>query len=136
MRGENPVSFPVLVVPHHGPFIQYDPAADPTSAISLRWTGHEVTQDLKAILDLDNADSVGDVTSTGNTAFRALSNLAVAALKQLALPVHNQRIHANNGGRFQQDKYEVGRKPRRPSCPTQYKLDPERNESRGQSQRK
>jgi len=80
VRGENPVTFPVLVVPHHGPFIQYDPAADPTSAISLRWTGHEVTQDLKAILDLDNADSVGDLTSTGNTAFKALSNWAVAAL--------------------------------------------------------
>jgi penicillin amidase len=68
---------PVLVVPHHGPIINYDPAN--TSAVSVRWTGHEVTQDLKAFLDLNVATSVGDASAAAGTAFAALKNYAIGA---------------------------------------------------------
>jgi penicillin amidase len=74
-----PQTFYVLVVPHHGPIIHYDPTTQ--SAISVRWTGHEVTQDLKAFLGLNTATAVGspgDAPSTG-TAFGALSGYAVGA---------------------------------------------------------
>jgi penicillin G amidase len=79
VRGQSsPTSVTVLVVPHHGPIVQFDPANG--KAISVRWTGHEQsTQDLKAFLDLNNASSVGDASAAAGTAFAALQNYAVGA---------------------------------------------------------
>src|SRR5207237_10463909 len=79
VRGSaTPVNTAVLVVPHHGPIIDYEPATQ--TAISVRWTGHEGnTQDLKAFLDLNNASAVGDDSAAAGTAFAALQNYAVGA---------------------------------------------------------
>ncbi|MGE5049660.1 MAG: penicillin acylase family protein, partial [Deltaproteobacteria bacterium] len=71
----------VLVVPHHGPVIQFDPVNSPTQAISMRWTGHEVTADLAGFLGLIEATAVGtdaDV-APATTAFAALRNYAIGA---------------------------------------------------------
>ena len=68
---------PVLVVPHHGPVIRYDPATQ--TAITMRWTGHEVTNDLRAFLNLNNASAVGDTTAAAGTAFGALKDYAIGA---------------------------------------------------------
>ncbi len=78
VKGAAAVNTAVLVVPHHGPIVHYDPATQ--TAISMRWTGHEGnTQDLKAFLDLNNASAVGDDTAAAGTAFAALKNYAVGA---------------------------------------------------------
>ena len=78
VKGGSPVNTAVLVVPHHGPIIDYEPATQ--TAISVRWTGHEgKTQDLKAFLDLNNASAVGDDSAAAGTAFAALKNYAVGA---------------------------------------------------------
>ncbi|HZR08364.1 MAG TPA: penicillin acylase family protein [Myxococcales bacterium] len=78
VKGGTATGTAVLVVPHHGPIVHYDPATQ--TAISMRWTGHEGnTQDLKAFLDLNNASAVGDDTAAAGTAFAALKNYAVGA---------------------------------------------------------
>jgi penicillin amidase len=78
VKGAAPVNTAVLVVPHHGPLVNYSPATQ--SAVSMRWTGHEGnTQDLKAFLDLNNATSVGDDSAAAGTAVAALKNYAVGA---------------------------------------------------------
>ena len=43
-------------VPHHGPIIQKD--EESRMAITVRWTGHEPTNELRAFLDLHRAGSV------------------------------------------------------------------------------
>jgi penicillin amidase len=79
VKGAADKTVTVLVVPHHGPVVQFDPAS-PTRAISMRWTGHEGnTQDLKAFLDLNNASAVGDFSAAAGTAFAALQNYGVGA---------------------------------------------------------
>ena len=78
VKGGTAVSNPVLVVPHHGPIVHYDPVSQ--TAISMRWTGHEGnTQDVRAFLDLGNASAVGDDTAAVGTAVAALKNYAVGA---------------------------------------------------------
>jgi penicillin amidase len=77
VRGAADQTVPVRVVPHHGPIINYDPVN--ASALSVRWTGHEVTQDLKAFLDLNVATAVGDASAAAGTAFAALKNYATGA---------------------------------------------------------
>jgi penicillin amidase len=78
VKGGASVNTAVLVVPHHGPIIDYEPATQ--TAISVRWTGQEGnTQDLKAFLDLNNASAVGDDSAAAGTAFAALTNYAVGA---------------------------------------------------------
>jgi len=81
VRGQGSLTpWTVLVVPHHGPILDFDPAGG--KAISMRWTGHEGnTQDLKAFLDLNNATAVGTDTdlAPATTAFAALRNYAVGA---------------------------------------------------------
>jgi len=79
VRGQSsPTPWTVLVVPHHGPILHFDPAGG--TALSMRWTGHEGnTQDLKAFLDLNNATMVGDDSAAAGTAFAALKNYAVGA---------------------------------------------------------
>jgi len=76
VRGGSDVPFQVLIVRQHGPIIAQ---VDSTHVISMRWTGHETTQDIKAFLDLDNADAVGDLSAAGNSAFAALKNYSVGA---------------------------------------------------------
>src|SRR5438552_4169554 len=66
VRGGADVPFQVLIVRQHGPIIAQ---VDATTVLSMRWTGHEITQDIKAFLDLNNADAVGDLTASGNSAF-------------------------------------------------------------------
>ncbi len=73
----SPTMVTVLVVPHHGPIVSFDPAHG--RAISMRWTGHETTADLKGFLDLNTATAVGDLTGATGTAFAALKNYAVGA---------------------------------------------------------
>jgi penicillin amidase len=77
VRGAAATSAQVAIVPHHGPIIQIDPAKG--TAISMRWTGHEVTNDVRAFLDLSTAKSVGDITAQPGTAFGALKNFTVGA---------------------------------------------------------
>jgi penicillin amidase len=65
----------VLVVPHHGPVINQNPM------ISMRWTGHEVSNDFLGFFGLATATAVGTTTdlATAKTAFGALRNYAVGA---------------------------------------------------------
>jgi penicillin amidase len=80
VKGEaSPRNVTVLVVPHHGPILSFDPAHQ--TAVSMRWTGHEVTADLEGFLGLNEATAVGtdaDV-APGTTAFAALRKFAVGA---------------------------------------------------------
>src|SRR5262249_24806248 len=72
-----PSNTTVLVVPHHGPIVSFDPTHG--SAVSMRWTGQEVTNDVKAFLNLALATSVGDINRAPGTAFAALHDFAVGA---------------------------------------------------------
>jgi len=79
-KGEaTPRNVTVLVVPHHGPILSFDPAHQ--SAISMRWTGHEVTADVEAFLGLIQASAVGTPADAagGTTAFSALKKYATGA---------------------------------------------------------
>ncbi len=77
VRAGTNTSAPVLIVPHHGPIIHYDPAHQ--TAISMRWTGHEITHDLRAFLSLLTASAVGDITKPAGTAFDALKDYGTGA---------------------------------------------------------
>jgi penicillin amidase len=78
VRGSStPTSVTVLVVPHHGPIVSLDQAHG--AAISMRWTGHEVTNDVRAFLNLNTASAVGDTSAAAGTAFAALKDYAVGA---------------------------------------------------------
>jgi len=77
VRGGTAAIAPVLIVPHHGPIIHYDPQGG--TAISMRWTGHEITQDVRGFLELLTATSVGDIAATPGTAFGALQRYATGA---------------------------------------------------------
>jgi penicillin amidase len=80
VRGGADVQFTYLIVPHHGPVISFNPAS-PTTAISMRWTGHEATNDFLGFFGLATATGVGTTTdpATAKTAFGALRNYAVGA---------------------------------------------------------
>jgi penicillin amidase len=80
VRGVGPKSVNVLIVPHHGPVISFDPT-HPTTAISMRWTGHEGTNDFLGFFGLATASAVGTTTDPANatTAFGALRNYGVGA---------------------------------------------------------
>ena len=80
VAGGSTVPALVLVVPHHGPIVDYESGATTGTAISMRWTGHEGnTQDLKAVLDIAVATSVGDDTTAPGTAFAAIKNWTISA---------------------------------------------------------
>jgi penicillin amidase len=72
----NPVT--VHVVPHHGPIITPD---NSSTVISMRWTGHEATNDFRGFFGLATATGVGTTadTATATTAFGALKNYKVGA---------------------------------------------------------
>ncbi len=76
VKGQADQTVTVLVVPHHGPILSYDPVKK--TAISMRWTGHEVTADLRAFVGLNNASAVGDAATAG-TAFAALKDYGTGA---------------------------------------------------------
>jgi penicillin amidase len=80
VRGGADVPYTVLVVPHHGPIIQFDPVNH--VALSVRWSGHEPTNDLKGFFGLNLASAVGNVgddPATSSTAFAALTSYATGA---------------------------------------------------------
>jgi penicillin amidase len=78
MRGYSaPVEVDVLVVPHHGPIVSFDSAHG--TAVSMRWTGHEVTADFRAFYNLNNASAVGDTSAAAGTAFAALKDFGTGA---------------------------------------------------------
>ncbi len=67
VAGGAPVSYKVRVVPHHGPIqpvIREDHSvADPdpkTGAVSVRWTGHEATDEIAAVVGLLRAKNVDE----------------------------------------------------------------------------
>ena len=67
----------IEIVPHHGPMV---PDPDPNDAVvglaatnmSFRWTGHEITNDARFLLDLDRAHNVNEFRA-------ALGSFAVGA---------------------------------------------------------
>ncbi len=77
VHGAPDASTTVFVVPHHGPLVSFDQTTG--AAISMRWTGHETTADLKGFLNLNTASAVGDGTAAAGTAFGALKDYAVGA---------------------------------------------------------
>ncbi len=79
VQGGEPVTYTVQVVPHHGPIAPTIAAdhtvipADPAlGALSVRWTGHELTNDLDGILGLLRAHTVDEART-------ALSSFDVGA---------------------------------------------------------
>lgn len=54
----DPVTRTIRVVPHHGPVIEYDEAN--SEALTLRWTGHEVSSDFDAFFGLAKAENIDD----------------------------------------------------------------------------
>ena len=79
VRGAADVSFPLFVVPHHGPLLMqtYDPAHH--SAISVRWVGQDLSYEIAAFYNLALATSVGDPSAAAGTAFAAIKNFGVGA---------------------------------------------------------
>ena len=77
VHGAADASTTVFVVPHHGPLVSFNQTTG--KAISMRWTGHETTADLKAFLGLNVATAVGDGTGAAGTAFGALKDYATGA---------------------------------------------------------
>jgi len=65
VRGGNPVTAVIEVVPHHGPMMP-DPNPDDgvvglaATGMTFRWTGHEITLDSRFLLDLNLARDVGE----------------------------------------------------------------------------
>jgi penicillin amidase len=78
VRGASAVPYMVEVAPHHGPIIA---APSPGIAITMRWTGAEVSDDLAAFIGLNTATRVGqlgDLPDSG-TAFGALTQYTTGA---------------------------------------------------------
>jgi penicillin amidase len=77
VQGSEPVTAVIEVVPHHGPMVpdpnlQDDVVGLAATGMSFRWTGHEITDDSRFLLDLDRARNVAEFRS-------ALRNFAVGA---------------------------------------------------------
>lgn len=66
IQGQEPYTYKVQVVPHHGPILpviqghKVVPASAATGAMSVRWTGFEPTEELAAGFDLLRAGSVAE----------------------------------------------------------------------------
>ncbi|AKU90733.1 penicillin amidase family protein [Vulgatibacter incomptus] len=58
VAGGAPVKVTLEWVPHHGPVIQKNPATG--QAITVKWTGHEPTNELRAFLNLNRASTVAE----------------------------------------------------------------------------
>jgi penicillin G amidase len=62
------VTYPIEIVPHHGPMVP-DPNLDDdvvglaATGMSFRWTGHEITNDERFLLDLNRAGNVDEFRS-------------------------------------------------------------------------
>lgn len=77
VKGADPVVAVIEVVPHHGPMVPDPNIHDQdvglaATNMSFRWTGHEITNDSRFLLDLNRARSVADFRA-------ALRNFAVGA---------------------------------------------------------
>lgn len=77
VRGGDTRHVTVAIVPHHGPLVSLDQSTG--KAVSVRWTGHEITSDARGYLNLDYATAVGDTSEAAGTAFGALKDYAVGA---------------------------------------------------------
>lgn len=86
--GKPPISYEIKVVPHHGPlmpvldgdFVPQPP--DPAlGAISIKWTGFEVTNELRAVMGLHRATTVDE-------AREALFDFGVGAQNWMLADVH------------------------------------------------
>lgn len=89
IQGREPYTYAVQVVPHHGPIaptILPDHTVAPPDpalgAVSVRWTGHELTNDLDGILGLLRAKSVDE---------------ARAALRSFGVGAQNWMLADTNG---------------------------------------
>jgi penicillin amidase len=75
IRNGTPVTEVIEVVPHHGPMVPDPHRGDPlvglaATNMSFRWTGHEITDDPRFLIDLQRARNVADFRA-------ALRNFAV-----------------------------------------------------------
>ncbi len=75
IKGGTPVTETIEVVPHHGPMVPPASLSDyakglAATGMSVRWTGHEITDDPRFLIDLDRAHNVADFRN-------ALENFAV-----------------------------------------------------------
>ncbi len=77
IHNASPKTEVIEVVPHHGPMVPDPNLRDnivglAATGMSFRWTGHEITNDARFLLDLDQAHNVAEFRA-------ALSNFAVGA---------------------------------------------------------
>ena len=77
IHNASPKTEVIEVVPHHGPMVPDPNLRDnivglAATGMSFRWTGHEITNDSRFLLDLDRAHNVAEFRA-------ALSNFAVGA---------------------------------------------------------
>jgi penicillin amidase len=85
-KGFAPVTQVIEVVPHHGPMVPDPNIRDgvvglAASGMSFRWTGHEMTNDPRFLLDLNRARNVAEFRA-------ALQNFAVGAQNWVWADVH------------------------------------------------
>jgi penicillin amidase len=72
---DDPVPFPVKVVPHHGPILSED--EDAGTALSMRWTGHDISTDLNFLFALATATSVAEAKVALETVTTLSQNFVV-----------------------------------------------------------
>ena len=91
IKGQAPLEYDVLVVPHHGPIVPTITAQHTVApltggkALSIRWTGHAPTKDLSAVFGLLRAKNVDD---------------ARVALRDFAIGAQNWVVADSAGGIF------------------------------------
>ena len=86
VKYSDPVTTIIEVVPHHGPMVPDPNLRDnvvglAATNMSFRWTGHELSNDARFLIDLDRARNVGEFRS-------ALRNFAVGAQNWVWADVH------------------------------------------------
>lgn len=85
-KGGNPVFYPIEIVPHHGPMVPDPNLKDSieglaATGMSFRWTGHELTDDVRFLFDLDRATNVDEFKA-------AIRHFAVGAQNWVWADVH------------------------------------------------
>lgn len=77
IKGRNPATYVIEVVPHHGPMapdpnFRDDVVGLAATGMSFRWTGHEITNDPRFLLEINRARNVAEFRD-------ALRNFSVGA---------------------------------------------------------
>ena len=86
VKNRAPVTQVIEVVPHHGPMVP-DPNINDkvvglaATGMSFRWTGHEITNDARFLLDLDRARNVAEFRA-------AIRNFGVGAQNWVWADIH------------------------------------------------